>query len=409
MSSENEVEHVEYRMDGDTDIERLHNRLNPPGALGLANKAFGGQSEGYYSMEEHLGKYSSEELVDPKVIAGILSSDTDQATSALRLLDSCEEFAGHPILLDELSVELSQEDMASNSLNALKTIYSWTKKVANNIFDEMTNYELVARYLEFTAENLRVTSRDRRGTQGGNRPLKVETRIANLAIRYEPVKDIASLLMAIRVMTNVTREYYSYNGDELSKLAERIPQLMADPEQLAVAMSQVGPSKLARSNVFRPSSFNDGSYVSPHILGCHRLTIRTQESIDLMDRRFSVRLIPSDTVPRPLPPTIEFRRFPITTQDQALKMVAELAKYLQSINTLVVRQRRMSRIEKVGMVVQRLTKEIESGRFNSTHHRRVIAMVNQYNDWVANPYKELYGLVCRNLRAVINVCEINAM
>lgn len=401
---------LNIRMDGDTDIERLHNRLNPPGVMAQAYAAFGGQNTGYfYSGEDAFGKFTDAELVNPEVIAKILSTDGEKATAALRLLDSVEDFESHP-QVDLLSVEVSQEDLAGNSLKALKTIFNWSKAIAKNVFDDMTNYELVARYLEFKAENLRVTARDRRqSTLFSNKPLLINTRIANLAVRYEPVRDIPSLITSLRVMQNLVRDYYSYNDEGLLRMADRIPGLFNDPEGLQVALNQVSPAKLFTMNSFRPSSTQDRVYQSMHILGCHRVSVKAQDSSGPLDRRYSVRLVPSDDAPRPLPKEFEFKRFPISTMDQVLHMVAEQARYLQQINTPMIRQRRIARLERIAVLSQRLSREIESGQFDPDKHRHLIALINQYNDWVVNPYKELYGLVCRNLRAVLNVCEINAM
>lgn len=409
MSSEHEAEYVEYRMDGDTDIERLHNRLNPPGALGLAAQHFGGTSGPYYSTEEGYGRYSNEAMGDPAVIAHVLSVDTEAATSALRLLDSTEAFDDHPPLeVDFLNLSVSEEDFALNTIKALKTIYDWSKVTARNILSDMTNYELVARYLEFHAENLKVTSKGRGRTLAGNEPLLIKTRIASLSVRYAPVKDITNLLTALRVLTNTVKDYYGYNNDELLKVADRLPGLTGDAEVMAQALSLVSPAKLMQSNTFRPAQNGADQYVSPHLLGCHRVSLKVQESSGALDRRYTVRLVPSDTAPRPLPANIEFKRFHQTTMDQCLNLIADLARYMQSVNTPAIRQRRLGRLDRLAVLTQRLTREVQSGKYDQKNHSKVIGLINQYNDWINNPYKELYGLACRDLRAVLNVCEINS-
>ncbi len=409
IDKDNVPEDLQYVMDGDSDIEKLHNRLNPPGVLGVAARYFGGMSQGYYSGEDITN--TDEELgMNPKYIAELLSTDDESTLSVLRLLDSVEDYdTEHPISTDLFSMEFSQEDLMSNSVSALKTIFNWSKKVAKTVFSDMTNYELVARYLAFNAANIQTLSRDRRTSQiYDNKPLVINTRIANLSVRYEPVKDVPSLLSALRIMVNVVKDYYSYNGEELLKVADRLPQLLSNIEQLESTLHNSSPARLFRSSSFRQST-DPSLHVSQHILGCHRVSIKTQSSSGVLDNRYTVRLVPSDINPRPLPAKIEFRRFPLPAMDQCLRLVIELAEYLQEINTPMIRQRRMARLERIAMVTQKVAKEIESGNFDSEHHRKVIALVNQYNDWITSPYKELYGLVCRNLRAVLNVCEINAM
>lgn len=402
-------ETVLERMDGDSDIEELHNRLNPPGVLAQAYSVTGGQNTGYYSLEEHYGRYSTDELVDPKVIAQLLSTDTERASTVLRLLDSTEDFEPHPEPLDLFPLEISQEDASVKALNALKTIVRWTKKAANDIFNEMSNYELVARYLKFTAENLKVSGNDRRGQPVGYSPLKINTRIVNLSVRYEPVKDVAALINALRIMSNVTHDYYGYNDRTLVDFVDRIPPIATSPENLASELNRVSPSVLIRSNSFRSSSDGSGVFVSPHLLGCNRLSIKTSQSVDGLIQRYSVRLTPSDTAPRPLPSEIVFKRFTLPAQRQALQLIIDLSDYLLSVNTLASRQRRMARAEKIRVIVERLAKQIENGEMTNHTHSQVISLINQYNDWVTHPHKELYGLVCRNLRAALNVCSVNAM
>lgn len=403
-----EAKDEQYVMSGDSEIEKLHNRLNPPGALALTYRFFGGISEGYYSGED-IHTPEDEMGMNPQYFAELLSTDNESAIAALRLLDSCEEFGEHPKPIDLFSLEISQEDLAQNSVKALKTIFGWTKTVAKNIFNEMTNYELVARYLAFHAENVKVLARDRRkSTQYDNKPLAINTRVANLSIRYEPVKDIAALVTALRILTNVTKDYYGYNDENLLKLADRLPSMLNDLEVLQSTLSANSPAKLFRTNSFYPGSQPD-THVSAHLLGCHRVSIKSQETNSGLDARYTVRLVQSDITPRPLPPTIEFKRFNIQAMDQCLKLIVELAEFLQEINTPMVRQRRMARLDRIGLMTTRLAKEIEGGEFDAERHRKVIALVNQYNDWITSPYKELYGLVCRNLRAALNVCEINAM
>lgn len=403
-----EAKDEQYVMDGETDIEKLHNRLNPPGTLALANRFFGGLSEGYYSGED-AGTLTDEELGNnAKYIAELLSVDNDNALSVLRLVDSVESYEEHPKLdMDLFSLEVSQEDLADNSLKALKTIFGWTKSIAKQVFNEMTNYELVARYLAFHAENIQTLARDRRGsTQYNNQPLVVSTRITNLSIRYVPVKDVAGLLTAMRILSNVTKDYFNYNSDDLLSVADRLPSMIHDADMLQGILVNASPAKLFRTTSFYPGNEPD-THVTAHLLGCHRVSIKTQFSTGLLDQRFTVRLVPSDISPRPLPEKIEFKRFTVQAMDQVLRQVVDLTEFLQEINTPMIRQRRMARIDRISVLSQKIAKEIEAGQFDAERHRKVIALVNQYNDWIITPYKELYGLVCRNIRAVLNVCELN--
>ena len=328
--------------------------------------------------------------------------------AVLRQIDSVEDFEPHPIDVDLFSVEVSQEDMASSSLKALKTIMGWTATVAKQLFNEMTNMELVARYLSYHAANIQTLSRDRRNsTAFGNEPLTVSTRVVSLSVRYEPVTNVASLLTHLRTLAVTTKGYYNYNNEDLLKIVDRLPNMLSDPENLEAAISGVSPAKLLRNGNFFPSTI-EGVSVSGHLLGCHRLSVRTQDNVGMLDHRYTVRLIPSDITPRPLPGSFQFKRFPMTAQDQVLNLVIDLAEFLQEVNTPMVRQRRMARLERLSLITNRVAREIEGGQFDAERHRKVIAVVNQYNDWITSPYKELYGLVCRDLRAVLNVCEMNS-
>lgn len=404
-----EAKDEQYVMDGDSDIEKLHNRLNPPGTLALANNFFGGMSQGYYSGEDFNVLTDEQVSNNAKYIAELLSIDNENALSVLRLVDSTEDYHSHPPIDPDLfSVEISQEDIAQSSLSALKTIFDATKSIAKQVFNEMTNMELIARYISFHASNIQTSARDRRNTtRFANTPLEVNTRIANLSIRYEPVKDVAGLLTALRILGNVTRDYYSYNNDNLLKVADRLPSLIHDADQLQGALVNFSPAQLFRTTSFYPGNEPE-THVTAHLLGCHRVSIKTQYSTGILDQRFTVRLVPSDTTPRPLPDKIVFKRFTMQSMDQVLRQVKEIADFLQEVNTPMIRQRRMARIERLSLLTTKVAREIQESGFDSERHRKVIALVNQYNDWITSPYKELYGLVCRDLRAVLNVCELNA-
>jgi len=403
-----EAKDEQYVMDGESDIEKLHNRLNPPGTLALAYNYFGGMSTGYYSGEDFHTLNDEEIGNNASYIAQLLSTDNDTALSVLRLVDSTEAFEDHPKPIDLDLFTVSQEDMATNSLKALKTIFGWTKSVAKQIFNEMTNMELVARYLAFHAQNIETMSRDRRtSSQFNNKPLVVSTRVANLCLRYEPVKDAGALLTALRILNNTARDYYDYNNDDLLKVADRLPSLLHDADVLQGALTGVSPAKLFRSASFYPASEPE-THVTAHLLGNHRLSVRTQYGTGLLDQRFTVRLVPSDIAPRPVPNAIEFKRFSMQTMDQILRQVQDIAKRLLDINTPLTRQRRMARIERISLLSSKIAREIQTNGFEADRHRKVIALVNQYNDWIVSPYRELYGLICRDLRAVLNVCELNA-
>jgi hypothetical protein len=403
-----EAKDEQYVMDGESDIEKLHNRLNPPGTLALAYNYFGGMSSGYYSGEDFNTLNDEEIGNNAKYIAELLSTDNESALSVLRLVDSTEDYEGHPGLIDTDLFTVSQEDLATNSLKALKTIFGWTKSIAKQIFNEMTNLELVARYLAFHAENIETLSRDRRkSSQFNNKPLVINTRVANLCIRYEPIKDAAGLLTALRILGNVTKDYYDYNSDDLLKIADRLPSMSHDAEMLQGLLTTVSPAKLFRTPSFYPGNEPE-THVTAHLLGNHRLSIRTQYGTGLLDQRFTVRLVPSDISPRPLPESIEFKRFTVQTMDQVLRQVKDIAGRLLDVNTPMTRQRRMARIERISLLSSKIAKEIQTNGFDADRHRKVIALVNQYNDWIVSPYRELYGLICRDLRAVLNVCELNA-
>lgn len=408
MATENKPYHQEEgkdpcRPDEESDVGKLWNRMHPPGILSQASAFFGGDpTSGWVSAED--GAEITEDD-DPKRIADLLSLDDERAISVLRLLDSTESYTDFAAGCRDLLPEFSMESFSDIVKKALEAVIAWLKTLPGTIFGELANLELVARYLEFKAQNLKVLARDKSMSMATPKaPLIIDTRIQSLAVRYKPVQDIQALLTGLRIMQNTITTYYDYAGG-LVRQAERLVAAFGNYDNMHSVMSDASPASLARSNAFFPAQGVSDVYNTPHLLGCVRLQLTFRDNGDRL------RLIQSDVIDRPLPPSIEFRRFNLQASDQCLDMIIAMSQYLQKQNTIAIRKRRIDKINQLTGQLERLNRQFNNTESNDLlrDQRAQITQIEHFVDWFSNPYRELYGNTCRTLRAALNVCERNAM
>src|SRR5690606_32351768 len=110
-----------------------------------------------------------------------------------------------------LPMELSNEDMAGTTLSVLKSIGTIVKNTADTMLSEMSALEVAARYIGFKANNLTVMSKDRRYGDSKQSSFTVNTRIANLSVKYYPCTDYGMLNTAFGILFNSVKPYLSYH------------------------------------------------------------------------------------------------------------------------------------------------------------------------------------------------------
>lgn len=344
--------------------------------------------------------------------------DTDEATAArvLMVVDSTENLVEEP-QEDGVLPALTLEGFGGEPGVFYSNLIAWLKAMMATVFDQMTTHELVAKALEFKAANLMTSSRDRRQQVGDNKPLELTTRIPNLCINYRPVKDVSQLLGTVRYMGNLVTEYYRYNGG----LVQALPQVMAmarqwrEPERLVQALQSHSPlNTLVRSPSFQSPGDSIG-FSSHNFLGGYRLHVDTRWSsrnpVNEL-RGTTVRLKTSSPVPLPLPTKVVLPRFNLATSDRVLRTIIEQAQYLQSVNTLSMRQQRKTKLRELTGILENLRHVAETNAGDRSIEplpKQVAGLLETYADWIGSPYIGLYSLACRNLRATLSVCEQNAM
>jgi len=343
--------------------------------------------------------------------------DDDGYGAVMRLIESVEHynaFEREPGGLALPSFSLEGFD-GERKASMIASILEWLRKVMKALFDEMAGLEGVMRLIAGRALNLKELSRDRKvkSAISNGSSFEINTRVINLCIRSSPVDTIGELYGHLRNLDALVRAYYTYDPlHELSHVMHAV-QASRDPEGVRHALARVSPRKLAQSKVLFPHPENDEWLASTNLLGNHRLVLKQRMNAATADAEVNalVRLVPSELSPRPVPASVEFSRFGLGQSDQCLTLIHDLAKHLVTINSTSARITRNAGLSQLTRALQKLEVDSRMSASDGTVVAQLgatAALVEHYIDWIVNPYNGLYGLTCRNLRAALNVCELNA-
>lgn len=351
----------------------------------------------------------------PHELAMMIAGDDDRAKQILRIVEGSEDFK---IVHDSLTHDsalalptLSLEAFGSDSASLLSRIIEWLKKLIDTVFDEMTAHQGAVMYVERAAADLKVMSRDRRTHSVSSGTFKVDTRVQNLCVRYRPIEQANGLVMALRNMDKLLRAYYGYQP------LQAAPQILsaangADEAGVVQQMQSASPMKLQTSGAVFSHPEVDNWLASAPLMGNVRLVLKKRESGSDVDRirGMMLRLLPEEVTPRPMPTSIDFVRFSLSNSDQLLSQIQDTARFMANINQASVRAQRKRQLETVVGFLTNLQREAGRSSEPASVDRiaTIAGLVEQYVDWIVNPYNSLYGLACRNLRAALRVCELNA-
>jgi hypothetical protein len=334
------------------------------------------------------------ELIEanPAQLARLLEADDESARRVLAYVDSVEAWKERVSTYQDLLPFLGVEGFGETVLEWLKQLILAMGDLIKEFMEELTAGEMTAQWMIIEAQNLMTMSRDRRSLK--QVPFTVSTRVANLSIRYKPCKDNYcdhTLGPGIGGVLAVARNHGS-------------------AKELADAMLQKSPRAMIGS-VLKPMTDRNG-VGSGHILGNARLVLSSPESEDPVQtvRQTRLRVMPSDPNPPPMPTQAVFTPFNLSASDQCLKQVISLATLLKNHNTSSVRARRRDRLAEITRVMTQVTSQIQNATDDEIirGYKQVVELLDQLSDWLSDPFMELYSLTCRNMRAAINVCNLNA-
>lgn len=310
------------------------------------------------------------------------------------------------------SLGLEAEDH-SVLMRILESLIKFIGRMIEDVTTGTTAISLNLHKIQTRAEEISTASRAARRTNKGNK-IKIETRIQNLCINFKPIKDPQSLLMYLKSVDATIRKYFKYQDEELLKVIPTVTQLNAtNPlhlDTLVNVLKNVSPSAFAMGAGF---AHQGSRYAGPHLLGNQQLMVITKyPQGDAVERLAGEEFIlqPSDMEPKPLPEFLEFDLFPPTTEQSILRQIIATTHDLGHRIGVMARMRRNRRVTDLSNYLERIRNEIAAGQLTSEQLQTAgafIQLLEAFDNWLVNPYLNLLALSCRNMSAVLNVCEAN--
>lgn len=348
---------------------------------------------------------------NPAHLAELLGTDSEMASRVLRYVEGVEEYQPRIQELQDRLPELGLEGFTDTVIEWLKAILDFLKDVMEDYVQEMGAAELSASWLRSESENLMIMSRDRRSLK--NEPILVKSRVPNLSLRYKPVKDIASLINALKANQTVCETYYQYAdqvlGNGVGTLAA-IARNSGDPEALAEAMLNKSPRQLI-GKLLQPLTDQNNAWGSQPLLGNQRLVLVSPDADSAQEsvRQTRLRIRTFDMIPQGQVYEVSLPRFNTSQSDACLKQIIAMADTLLKHNRGDTRNRRRSRMVEISKAIDSLLVKVQRGdESQAATLKQTAALLQTLSDWLVDPFMELYKLTCRNMRAALNVCDLNA-
>ncbi|AAL82997.1 internal head protein [Pseudomonas phage vB_Pae10145-KEN51] len=353
------------------------------------------------------------DLDEPKRLADLLSGDEALARRVMDLLGGMEDYNQIQGVIKELEDVVSTEDISDTIKHVIDRVIKLFVTTIEKLMDSGVVLAATAEYVAIRAENLRVNSRART-RKNKNPTFLITTRIQNLSVRYKPITNSANLLSHLRVLETVVDGYINGLDNVILRPANIIPSYMnpnASPDALAELLLNSAPTKITTPSVYRDQG---NRFVSLHLLGNHQIVINynPDKNASAYDqcRDISSRLVPSEETPRPLPVEIEFEHFNHQVTESIIDRVVKVVDKINRANAASMRTRRNERLRTLKGALIRFRDELTRARNEGRPDREIqelVSLVETYVDWLAIPYHDLFKLTCRNLTAILNVCDEN--
>jgi hypothetical protein len=348
---------------------------------------------------------------DPKHLATLLGTDDETARRVLHYVEGIEEYQPRLRVLQDTLPDLGLEGFTDTVLEWLKAILDFLKDVMEDYIQEMGAAELSADWLRSESENLLIMSRERKTLQTGN--LEITSRVANLSLRYRPVKDIGSLILALRVNEQVCRGYYKYADQVLGQGVSGLTAIGrngGNAEVLAQGMLDKSPRVLI-GTLLKPLNDQNNAWGSAPLLGNQRLVLVSPDADSAQQsvKQTRLRIRTSEVIPQASVAKFNLPAFNLQQSDVCLKQIITMADVLLSHNKGETRSRRRQRLQDIAKAIEAIMAKVAAGdESQAAALKQTAALLETLADWLVDPFMELYKLTCRNMRAALNVCDLNA-
>lgn len=311
-----------------------------------------------------------------------------------------------------LSLGLEKDDtgLLSRLINAL---IKFLIRMMDDLTEGTTAVSLNLNRIITRAENINTASRA--SSRVNREPVfKINTRIANLCVNFKPINDPQRILMYLKTVDQIVRNYFKYQDEQLLSVIPVITQLNpaspTDLDQLLSILGNVSPVAFARGAGF---SDETNRMVGPHLLGNQQLLVLNKnydgDQVEQLTGQEFV-LQSSDHEVKAPPLFIQYDVFARTIEQSILRQIIATSRDLAARIGMLARHRRSTRVKAIVTYLEVIRKNVEQNRYEGealVNATAFITLIEAYDNWLVNPYLNLLALSCRNMSAVLNVCEAN--
>lgn len=361
-------------------------------------------------MAEYHKSANEETLLLAEALANAKDNELEEIVDVIGSLEHYKEY--EPISAEPfftIGFENISETVVRIFDRIIAFIKRWIKVLADADFRLSVHTGLMSMALENIRTNMRTTSRSPKTSPH----FLVTTRINNLCVNQKPISNAQMLLNSLTILNAVTDMYFNKHSESVLRQVSPVTIAVGSQKKasdIANIIEPTSPLQSALVSVFR----QQGEHVeSPHLMGNHRLVITNEQagSADALSRiqGIRVKVVPSQLTQGDVPASIPFQYFDQNMAEAILAKCDGLLKLLGDSNTSARRHSRRQAMQALLASVERVNDEAQrKGIRDLDDARNVVAVLETYISWIADPYTSFYAFIQRNIKAAMNVCEANA-
>ncbi len=360
-------------------------------------------------MEKYHQSNNEEVLRLSEVLAEANESDLEEIVDVIGGLEHYkpyEPLTGEPLFFTGL------ENVSDTVVRIFDRIIAFIKRWIKVLSDADFRLSIHTGLQAMSLENLRTNVRSVASKPRASTAFLVTTRIANLCVNHKPIANSQMLLNSLTILSAVTDMYFKQHSERVLSQVNKVTVAVGSQKkasEVAGLIEPASPLNSAMMSVFRQQ---DQHIESPHLMGNHRFVITNEggASIDTLTRIQGVRakVVPSQLTTPQSPDSIAFQYFDQNMTEAILNKCDGILKILGDSNNSARRHSRRQAMQALLAAVERVNTEIQrTGVRDEEDARNVVAVLETYISWIADPYTSFYAYILRNVKVAMNVCESN--
>lgn len=365
------------------------------------------------TADQWMTNYQGRTNEDVVLLADTLAEATEaDMAEVVDLIGGLEHYAPYELTALQPTINIGFESMSDSVIRVFDRIIAFIKRWIKVLASAEFRLSLYTGLQNANLDTMRTDIRSRAHKAHTAPTFPVYTRIANMSVNYKPITNGQMLLNSLTILSAVTDMYFGKHSEKVLSQVNQVVVAVGTQKkasELAAIIEPASPLNSALVSVFRQQ---DHHIESPNLLGNHRLVITDDASgsLDAVSRVQGIRtqVVPSQLTVQESPGHIDFQYFDTNMTDAILIKCSNILKILGDSNTSARRHSRKQAMEALLAAVERVNTEVQrTGIRDEKDASSVVAVLETYISWIADPYTSFYSYILRNVKAAMNVCETN--